>query len=120
MHQITVNLLSNALKYAPPEGVVRLSTSLENGRATLRVHEDGDPTTLDRDRVFERFYRGSEAAWTSGGEGLGLSIARDLAEAQGGTLKLERATGTCFALRLPAAGDGSGRARAPSDRVTKR
>ncbi len=120
VHQITVNLLSNALKYAPPEGVVRLSTSLENGRATLRVHDDGDPTTLDRDRVFERFYRGSEAAWTSGGEGLGLSIARDLAEAQGGTLKLERATGTCFALRLPAAGDGSGRARAPSDRVTKR
>lgn len=122
VRQIVVNLLSNALKYAPQEGAVRLATALEDGWATLRVRDDGDAAGLDPERIFERFYRGSEAAWTSGGEGLGLAIARELAEAQGGSLELERSQGTCFVLRLPpAAGGAPGRARPSSaERVTKR
>ncbi|WP_217915461.1 sensor histidine kinase [Miltoncostaea marina] len=121
VRQIAVNLLSNALKYAPPAGAVRLGTALDDGWATMRVHDDGDPAALDPDRIFERFHRGSEAAWTSGGEGLGLAIARELAEAQGGSLELEPSGGTCFVLRLPAAsGAASGRTQAaPTARAPK-
>ena len=55
--------------------------------------------------MFERFYRGRDAAERSGGEGLGLTIALQLAEAQGGTLELDpSAAGTRFVLRLPLAG----------------
>jgi len=103
VRQIATNLLSNALKYAPAEHPVRLSTGIEDDRAVLRVHDDGQG--LDAARVFERFYRDSDASWHSGGEGLGLTIARELAEAQGGTLEVDSsAPGTCFVLRLPLRG----------------
>lgn len=103
VRQIATNLLSNALKYAPTERPVRLSTGVEGDRAVLRVHDDGQ--SIEAARVFDRFYRGSDASWRSGGEGLGLTIARDLAEAQGGTLDLDPSTsGTCFVLRLPLSG----------------
>lgn len=101
--QIVTNLLSNALKYAPDGPPVRLSTGVEDGHAVLRVHDAGTGAEVDA-RVFERFHRGSEAAWHSGGEGLGLTIARDLAELQGGTLDLDApSAGTTFVLRLPLA-----------------
>jgi two-component system sensor histidine kinase BaeS len=67
--QIVTNLLSNALKYAPDGPPVRLSTGIEDGQAVLRVHDAGRGAEVDA-RVFERFHRGSEAAWQSGGEGL--------------------------------------------------
>jgi two-component system sensor histidine kinase BaeS len=104
VRQIATNLLSNALKYAPDGRPVRLSTRVEDDRAVLRVHDEGREG-IDPSRVFERFYRGSDATWRSGGEGLGLTIARDLAEIQGGTLELELSdAGTSFVLRLPLAG----------------
>ena len=103
VRQIVTNLLSNALKYAPDDRPVRLSTSLVDGTATLRVCDGGTGMPgPERGRVFERFYRGHGAAERSGGAGLGLTIARELAEGQGGSLELESSgTGTCFALRLP-------------------
>lgn len=106
VRQIATNLLSNALKYAPAGQPVRLATRVEDDRAVLCVHDDGRlEEGTDPSRVFERFYRGSDAAWKSGGEGLGLTIARDLAEIQGGTLELDASSpGTCFVLRLPLAG----------------
>jgi signal transduction histidine kinase len=102
--QIVTNLLSNALKYAPVGQPVRLTTAGEDGAAVIAVHDGGCQVTPDdRERVFERFYRGSEAARTSAGAGLGLTIARNLAEAQGGRLEMEvGAEGTSLVLRLPA------------------
>jgi signal transduction histidine kinase len=103
VRQIVTNLLSNALKYAPEGAPVRLATSLEGHTATLRVRDGGRTLAgSERQRLFERFYRGQGAAELSGGAGLGLTIARQLAEDQGGSLELETsAQGTCFVLRLP-------------------
>ncbi len=101
--QITTNLLSNALKYAPEGSIVRLSTRHEGGTATLRVCDDGtkiDPR--EGERLFRRFHRGPGAAQVSSGAGLGLTIARGLAVAQGGTLAMDASgDGTCFVLTLP-------------------
>ena len=103
VRQIATNLLSNALKYAPDGDRVCLSTTRENGMAVLRVRNvSGRIPPAERSRIFERFYRGSAAFGATSGAGLGLAIARELAEAQDGTLELEEVpAGTSFALRLP-------------------
>jgi len=102
--QIITNLMSNALKYAPDASVVRLSTSTGDGVAVLRVRDEGSRLRdIDGTRVFDRFYRGAGAAEVSGGAGLGLTIARELAVAQGGSLRIDDADQmTCFVLTLPA------------------
>jgi two-component system sensor histidine kinase BaeS len=102
--QIVLNLLSNALKYAPEGTPVRLTTAAEPGAAVLRVRDEGRLGGGERRRAFERFYRGREALDGGSGAGLGLTIARELAQAQGGTVELEpTSAATTFALRLPAA-----------------
>jgi two-component system sensor histidine kinase BaeS len=102
--QIAANLLSNALKYAPEGGEVTMRVRTSGGQATLEVRDLGAPLEPDEaDRVFERFFR-SPSARRTGGAGLGLTIARELAEAQGGSLGVETsARGNAFVLRLPAA-----------------
>ena len=102
--QIITNLLSNALKYAPDASVVSLSTSTEDGLAVLRVRDEGSGLrVIDGVRVFDRFYRGAGAAEMSAGAGLGLTIARELAVAQRGSLRIDDAGPfTCFILTLPA------------------
>ncbi len=103
VRQIITNLLTNALRYAPDEGTVLLSTLLDGDRALLTVSDEG--RTLDDvagERVFERFYRGPDAAQKSAGAGLGLTIARNLAAALGGGLAVESGGGgTLFTLWLP-------------------
>jgi two-component system sensor histidine kinase BaeS len=103
VRQIAMNLLSNALKYAPDGDRVLLSTTREGDTAALRVQNvSGRVPPAERGRVFERFYRGSAALGATSGAGLGLAIARELAEAQGGSLELEEAPGgASFVLRLP-------------------
>jgi signal transduction histidine kinase len=103
--QVAANLLTNALKYAPSQHPVVLSTALEGVWAVLRVADGGSGISdAEAERLFERFYRGVGAAEQNDGAGLGLTIARKLAEAQGGKLQLEThgAEGTRFTLRLPA------------------
>jgi two-component system, OmpR family, sensor histidine kinase BaeS len=103
VRQIITNLLSNALKYAPDASAVRLSTSTEDGSAVLRVSDEGSGLPgMEGTRVFDRFYRGAGAAEMSGGAGLGLTIARELAVAQRGSLRMDDGGElTCFVLRLP-------------------
>ena len=104
VRQIVLNLLSNALKYAPQGAPVRLSTAQESGAAVLRVRDEGRLGGGERRRVFERFYRGREAKDGGSGAGLGLTIARELAQAQGGSIEIEpTSSATSFVLRLPAA-----------------
>lgn len=107
---VVANLLDNAAKYGRgAERVVRLEAGpVEEGarrwlRVVVRDRGPGVPAA-ERERVFERFYRGS-APREVGGAGLGLAIARALARAMGGDLALEAAAGpgASFALRLPLA-----------------
>lgn len=117
--QVLLNLLTNALKYAPDGTPVTLTTDTEGDWAVARVDDAGTGMPeAERRRVFERFYRGSGAAERSGGAGLGLTIARGLAEGQGGRLELERADGrgTSFVLRLPGRPSPARGAEAPPAR----
>ncbi|MGW4203936.1 sensor histidine kinase [Streptomyces sp. NPDC004726] len=100
------NLLDNAQRHARTSVVV--SVRREGDRAVLTVADDGDGVPEpERERIFERFVRLDDArSRDAGGAGLGLSIARDVAERHGGGLTVGGAPGTggaLFELRLPLA-----------------
>jgi two-component system sensor histidine kinase KdpD len=102
--RILANLVDNALKYAPDGTPVEVTCGVDDNQIVFRVADRGPGINPDeRDRIFTPFYR--PKARQSGVEsaGLGLSIARRLAEAQNGSLKYsDRAGGgTIFELRLP-------------------
>ncbi len=104
--RILNNLVENALRYSPESDQVELSVGREGAHLVFRVADRGrgvDPA--ERDRVFDAFYRPADMAPETGRAGLGLSIARNLAELQGGTLTYEPRDGggSEFLLRLPAA-----------------
>ncbi|MDX1447517.1 MAG: HAMP domain-containing sensor histidine kinase [Acidimicrobiia bacterium] len=97
--QIVRNLLSNARKYGGDR--VTVGVSRHDGQAQVVVHDDGSGVSPDdEERIFERF---EGTAKGSGGYGLGLPIARDLAQAMGGDLRYRRGPGATFVLTLPAA-----------------
>ena len=100
--QIGRMLVENALVHTPPGTKVLVRTDASNGAARLAVEDDGPGISREHlAHVFERFYRvdGAQAS----GSGLGLSIAKELAELMGGSLALESVPGrTVFTLELPA------------------
>jgi signal transduction histidine kinase len=108
--QVLGNLLDNAAKYAPDLGPVRLEATRYGPLAVLAVQDTGPGVPpADRERVFERFTQlDSGATRRAGGVGLGLYIARQLANAQGGELlatdPIPPGQGARFELRLPLAG----------------
>lgn len=87
--EVLANLLSNALRHTPAGGTVELSASRAGPDAVeLTVADNGEGITADAlPRVFERFYRADSArSRDRGGSGIGLTIARAIVEAHGGTL----------------------------------
>ena len=103
--RVLTNLLENALKYSPSGEPVSLKAWRSGETVVFAVDDNGtgiDPA--ERDRIFEPFYRGRAIADGTRGTGLGLAIARQLAEAQQGTLTyVARAEGgSRFLLTLPA------------------
>ena len=88
MWRIFDNLLGNILKYAQPGTRVYLSLEEAEGQAVISFRNvSREPLALTEEELMERFVRGDEARSTEG-NGLGLSIARSLAELQGGALRL--------------------------------
>ncbi|CAO3434417.1 sensor histidine kinase [Azospirillum doebereinerae] len=97
------NLVENAVKYSPGGGHVRLGLSRENDLALVRVEDEGiGVNATDRPRIFDKYFRASNAAGTAGA-GLGLHLARRIVEAHGGSIAVasEPDHGSVFTVRLP-------------------
>lgn len=103
MIQILVNLLSNALKFTPKQGVVQIEGREESEYVLIVIHDTGigiSPTDLPY--VFERFYRADKSRNRStGGGGLGLTIVKQLVAAHDGYIWVESQQGATFYIRLP-------------------
>jgi signal transduction histidine kinase len=103
MVQVLSNLVSNALRYTQPGGWIELSASSEQDGVTIQVQDNGvGIAPEDLPKVFTRFYRGDKSRQQNGEAGLGLTIARSLVEAQGGSISVESspAEGTTFTIRF--------------------
>jgi K+-sensing histidine kinase KdpD len=103
--RILANLVDNALKHAPVDTPVEVTGGLDHDEIVFRVSDRGAGIPAsERDRLFTPFYRPAGRIPDAGSTGLGLSIARRLAEAQGGTLTYgdRIGGGSVFELRLPA------------------
>ncbi len=104
--QILTNLLVNALRYTPLPGKVELAVSREEDRVAFRVTDTGVGLTPEQlAHIFERFYRVDKSRSRAlGGSGIGLTIARSLAQAMGGEIRAESAglgQGSSFTVTLP-------------------
>src|SRR5439155_5744626 len=110
IHRMLLNLIDNAVKFTPPGENVRVEATSAGAEFIIRISDRGigvDPA--ERERIFERFYRGAREPRSGGssiiatGAGLGLPIARWIAEAHGGRLWLERSdgSGSTFTVVLP-------------------
>ena len=86
LHQVFVNLLSNAIEYSPHGGIVEIATARAGDRWTVRVSDHGQGIPADRaGRVFDRFFREDESRVTAtGGHGLGLAICRSIMQSHRG------------------------------------
>jgi len=106
MFQLLDNLVSNAIKFTPEGGDVRVSVGPANGVARLEVADTGIGIAQgEQDRLFQRFFRASTANEQQiPGTGLGLYIARAIVEAHGGSIAVqsEPGAGTSFQIELPA------------------
>jgi two-component system OmpR family sensor kinase len=108
LSMLLANLLDNALRYTPEGGRIDVSIDDDAGHAVLTVADDGPGIPAgDRERVFDRFHRGSNAADgpEQGGSGLGLSIVRRIVDAHGATITLDAGAdgrGLVARVRFPA------------------
>jgi signal transduction histidine kinase len=119
--QVASILLDNAVKYTPDGGSVTVRVEEEDGGVALAVSDTGVGISEDQlPLVFERFYR-ADSARAEEGVGLGLSIARQIAEAHGGQIRAESTpgTGSTFTLLLPKNGPGSLTSELPTEPSAK-
>ena len=102
--ELVLNLLENALRHGPSDGVIQVSTRQQLGYCVLSVQDSGPgvPEEL-REKIFERFYQ-AEASRAGEGTGLGLSISRAIVAQHGGEIFLQSepgVKGAHFVVRLP-------------------
>ncbi len=119
LRQGLINVLHNAIKYTPGGGAIRMVVKLStSGEGMIEVHDTGPGIqAVDRQRIFERFYRVDGArSREAGGVGLGLAIARWAVEANGGRIEVESEAGggALFRIILPLA-EGDGRPGVEAD-----
>ena len=101
---VLANLLSNAIRYSPPKGVIRLALSQLPGLVRIDIHDQGvGVAQADRERIFEPFYRGErQPSDAVRGSGIGLSIVHEYVAAHGGHITLmPELAGAHFRIELP-------------------
>ncbi len=107
LRQILNNLVTNAIKYTPKGGRVKINWRLEGSEIAIRVRDNGIGIPEEHHhRIFERFYRVDKArSREMGGTGLGLAIVKHLTQMLGGTVALQSAPGegSTFEVRFPLA-----------------
>lgn len=110
IEQVLVNIVSNAIKYTPKNGMVHVECAARLTEAIITVTDTGiGIPEADLPRIFERFYRVDKArSRKMGGTGLGLAIAKEIVEAHGGriTIKSGKGKGTSVRILLPIYGGG--------------
>jgi signal transduction histidine kinase len=97
------NIVDNAVKYADPSGVIRISRSVEGQNIVVSIHDDGPGMTEEQvSRAFERFWR-ADAARTTPGHGLGLALVEQIVKAHKGTVSLDSGPrgGTTVTVKFP-------------------
>jgi two-component system sensor histidine kinase BaeS len=107
MAQVLNNLVSNALRYTPPNGTITLAAEAKDQAVSLKVSDTGSGIApADIPFVFDRFYRVDKSRQRMEGDsassGLGLAIAKAIVEAHGGEIKVESTVGqgTTFSMRF--------------------
>ncbi len=114
LKQLLLNLLTNAIKYSQPGAVVTVSLHSEGDEVLMEVRDTGRGISPeDQERLFQRFYRVADGEDDVQGTGLGLVIAKRIAESHAGSISVESALdeGATFTVRLPVG---------PSTKVTTR
>jgi two-component system sensor histidine kinase KdpD len=104
------NLVDNALLYSPADEVVRVGARVLGGDVLVWVEDQGPGVPdAEKERVFEKFYRGSTSAACPSGTGLGLAIAHEIARTHGGRVWVEDAhpSGARFVISLPLGGEST-------------
>ena len=104
LRQVIGNLIENAVKYSPEGGEVRVSAVAANGAVQIAVRDTGPGIPREQQRrIFEKFGRVDVPGASKPGTGLGLFIARSIAEAHGGSLDVNSGAepGSTFTLSLP-------------------
>jgi signal transduction histidine kinase len=104
LRQVLLNLVSNAVKYTHPGDVVQVLASARNGSVSVRVVDHGPGIAQAQQQIiFEKFGRANVGGKAKPGTGLGLYIARSIAEAHGGSLEVDSrpGEGAAFVLTLP-------------------
>ncbi len=108
IEQVVTNLVSNAVRYSPAGGEVRVGVRTDGGRALVSVSDAGiGIPEAQRPMLFTPFFRGSNAQRShSGGLGLGLHIAQEIVRRHGGAIRVESREndGTTFTVELPLEG----------------
>lgn len=104
LSRIVQNLISNAVKYTPTGGKIKVKFSRQNSTFVFKVQDNGIGISQeDLPRIFDKYYRADKSRTDGESNGLGLSVAKDLVEAHGGTIKAvsKLGKGTTFTVRIP-------------------
>ncbi|HEX9892830.1 MAG TPA: two-component regulator propeller domain-containing protein, partial [Gemmatimonadales bacterium] len=115
LEKVVSNLLSNAFKFTPRNGAVRLTVTADAATARIGVRDSGPGIPADeRTRVFDRFHRVEATAGNQPGTGIGLALAKELAGLHGGSITVESevGVGSSFVVALPL-----GRAHLTDDQI---
>ena len=104
MEQVLKNIISNAVKYSPQGGLIRVTGGIKKNCYQISIEDQGIGMTPDQmDKIFDKFYRADASNTAVQGTGLGMSIVKYLVEAHGGEVRVESklGKGTTVSFKIP-------------------